>query len=337
MAFRDIAGHRQLIGLLARAVARDSLPPSLIFAGPEGVGKRRTALALAQALNCDAPRRRPAGGLPETLEQDACGACSACRRILSGGYADVLVLEPGEARVEDVRQAAGRAVYRPFEGRRRVTIVDEADRLLAPAQNALLKTLEEPAPASVFVLVTARPDALLATVRSRCPRLRFGPLSAAEIAGVLVAAHGYAETEARAAAAAADGSLGRALQRASGDHAAARDVAQQVLESLAPGGDARRRLEGAARLVADKTGDRRRVLGRLRALASLLRDLELLAARADERLIANADLGPGLRMLAASFDAERALRAFAAVDRSVDAIDRNASPKIVADWLAFQI
>ena len=84
-----------------------------------------------------------------------------------------------------MREAIDRTAYRPFEGRRRVVIVERADALLPEAQNALLKTLEEPPPASVFVLITARPDVLLPTVRSRCQRLRFAPLNAQDVAAIL--------------------------------------------------------------------------------------------------------------------------------------------------------
>src|SRR5437588_6147366 len=167
MPLRDIVGHQRTLALLAAAASRGTLPPSLSFAGPEGVGKYTAAIALARALNC------------EKAGKDACGACAACRRIARGVHADVLVLAPGETgsiKVDQVREAIDRSAYRPFEGRRRVVIVDQADALIPEAQNALLKTLEEPPAASVFVLVTARPDVLLPTVRSRCQRLRFAPL-----------------------------------------------------------------------------------------------------------------------------------------------------------------
>ena len=180
MPFRDIAGHRHLIELLSSAVVRGSLPPSLIFAGPVGVGKLRAAIALAQTLNC---LTRPNGGA------DACGTCAACTRIARGVHADVLLIQPGDTgaiKVDQIRDAIERAAYRPFEGRRRVVIIDDADEILVEAQNALLKTLEEPPPASTFVLVTSRPDVLLPTVRSRCQRLRFGRLAPAEIAEVLI-------------------------------------------------------------------------------------------------------------------------------------------------------
>ncbi len=366
MPFREIAGHRHLFALMTAAAVRGTLPPSLIFAGPEGVGKRRSAIALAQLLNCastvtvdyGAPDysaadsadgadsaasesdMHTASEVPsDAVGKDACGVCASCRRIARGVHADVLVIEPGDTgviKVDQARDAIERSAYRPFEGRRRVVIVDEADAILVEAQNALLKTLEEPPPASTFVLVTSRPDVLMPTVRSRCQRLRFGRLAAAEIAAVLIRDHGYAEADAHAAASASDGSLGLALEGASEEYAAARDAAARLLEGAAVSPDPRRRLEGAKALTGGGA-DRDELARRLRALASLVRDISVLVSRADERRLANADLRPLLARLVKSFDGERAVRAFAAVDRALSALDRNASPKIVADWVAMQI
>jgi DNA polymerase-3 subunit delta' len=334
MPFRDITGHRRLLDLLGRAAVRGSLPPSLIFAGPEGVGKRMAAVALAQLVNCAAPRD---GDSP-----DACGECASCKRIARGVHADVLVIAPGETgsiKVDQVRDAIERAGYRPFEGRRRVVIVDAAHEVLPEAQNALLKTLEEPPPASMFVLVTSRPDMLLPTVRSRCQRLRFGRLAPAEVADVLVRAHGYSESDAHAAAAASDGSIGAALEGGTEEVVEARESAARLLESLAAARDPRRRLDSAKALVGSgrESGSRDELTRRLHAVAAILRDIEVLSTGGGERALANADMKPLLASLQRSFDRERALQAFAAVDRALSALDRNASPKIVADWLAFQI
>jgi len=334
MSFRQIAGHRPLLDLLARASARGTLPPSLIFSGPEGVGKRTTALALAQALNCERPVAWGTG-------TSSCGECASCRRIARGVYADVLVIEPGDTgniKVDQVRDAIERAAYRPFEGRRRVVIVDGADALLPEAQNALLKTLEEPPAASVFVLITARPDMLLPTVRSRCQRLRFGPVAAGDIAAVLMRDHGLSSSEAHAAAVQSDGSVGRALEAADGSDEVvdARDAAARLLQGAAASTDPRRRLD-AAKVLAGGTSDRNELARRLRALSSLLRDLGVLLSRADDRALANVDLKPQLQSLLRSFDGERALRAFSAVDRALAGLERNASPKIVADWVALQL
>jgi DNA polymerase-3 subunit delta' len=139
MPFRDLQ-HRRLASLLARSVSRDALPPSLIFSGPDAAGMRDTAIATAQAINC----LQPTG---KGDERDACGVCAACSRIARGMHPDVIVVEPGDnasgsIKVEQVRDVIDRAGFRPFEGRRRVVIIDQADMLMAGAQNALLNTSE---------------------------------------------------------------------------------------------------------------------------------------------------------------------------------------------------
>jgi DNA polymerase-3 subunit delta' len=336
MPFRTIAGHGHLLELMAAAASRGTLPPSLIFAGPEGVGKRTAAVALAQLLNCTVPVSLP-GGVP-----DACGECASCTRIARRVHADVLIIEPGDTgsiKVDQVREAIERAGYRPFEGRRRMVIVDTADAMMPEAQNALLKTLEEPPASSLFVLVTARVDMLLVTVRSRCQQLRFGRLAPADVAAVLTTAHGFAEADAFAAASASDGSVGSALEGATEDFAAARDAARRVLQTAAASGDPRRRLDGARALLSGiRATELRDELGRrLRAVASMLRDIGALQVKADERTLANGDLKAELSALVRAFDGGRTQRAFAAVDTALAALDRNASPKIVADWIAFQL
>jgi DNA polymerase-3 subunit delta' len=255
----------------------------------------------------------------------------------------VIVLQPAESgsiKIEPVRDVIDRAQYRPFEGRRRVVIIEHADALTDDAQSALLKILEEPPSGSVFLLVTSAPDALLATVRSRCPRLRFGRLAAGEVAEALIRDHGYTETDARAVAADADGSIGAALDAEAADITEARMTAQQWLTHTARGGDAAARVQMAQAFFEKKSVpaiERARLAACLRALSSLLRDLGILSTRADARMLANADLHGALERLTAAYDSARSMRAFTAVDRALAALERNASPKVVADWVAFQI
>jgi len=363
MAFQDIVGHRQLTGLLARAIARDSLTPSLLLSGPEGVGKRLTAIAIAQALNCthrpSSIVHRPSSGasiddgrspiddgrstMPDgrSTMADGCGTCSACRRIARGAYPDVETIEPGEnasIKIEQVRAAIDQAVYRPFEGRRRVTIIDHADTMVSAAQNALLKTLEEPLPASVFVLVTSRPDKLLPTVRSRCAHLRFGRLQVSEVADILERVHQYTHAEALTAAAASDGSVRRALDLEADSVADARSDAEDLLKVA--GRDARTRLEQAKELLkggGTQSSEREHLGVRLQAMVSVLRDVGLLASGADARLLANIDRRPVLDGLLRSLDVDRIDRAFAAVTEAQEALDSNVGPKVVADWLAINV
>jgi DNA polymerase-3 subunit delta' len=335
--FRTIVGHSRLLSLLGRVIARDSMPPAVLLAGPPGVGKRLTAVAIAQAINCLQPQA------PKGFERDACGECTSCRRIARGIHPDVIVVEPGEMgtiKIEQLRDVIDRSQYRPFEGRRRVVIIDEADAAGDDAQSALLKTLEEPPSASVFILVSSMPDALLPTVLSRCPRLRFSPLTPNEVARALVQDHGYSEQDARIAAAESDGSIGRALESQSEDLTDARDAAQRILEETARNSDPGRRIN-LARALAEGKGspaeERNRLAVRLRSLGSLLRDVGIIATRADRAMLANTDLEKPLETLASSFDAQRSMRAYAAVDRALAALDRNASPKVVADWLLLEL
>jgi DNA polymerase-3 subunit delta' len=306
MSFRDVVaghGHGRLAGLFARSAARDLLPPSLIFSGSGG-GPREMAIALAQTLNCLTPVAF--GDQPDV--RDACGTCAICTRISRGVHPDVLIVVPGDngsIRIDQIRDVVERTAYRPFEGRRRVVILDEADTMAAAAQSALLKTLEEPPSSSTFILVTSRPDMLLPTVLSRCPRLRFQATAGETI------------------------------------DLDARDVAQEVLARAAASDDPSVRIDGAKDLLA-KTGgggrgDREQLASHLQAMASLLRDVELLSTRADPAALANSDVRPSLDRLAKAFAGERGIRAFTAVDRALAALDRNAGVKIVADWLVLQL
>jgi DNA polymerase-3 subunit delta' len=378
MPFRSIVGHRHVIELLNRAVRRDSLPPSLILSGPEGVGKRRMAVALAQALNCtniersESPTVRKSEGRtgdPRTsgpsdpgtsLSTDACGTCAACRRIERGIHPDVLLVDEKGIHPEvlefEVRERSAiinidvaRAVikvagYRPYEGRRRVVIIDPADAMERAAQNALLKVLEETPPATVFVLITTRPDVLYATIRSRCPQIRCGPLSVAEIADVLRRERGLSERDARAAAIVAAGSVARAIEATSEESTGARSQALALLQEAAAAREPSRLLDAmkATFGMEKRPGpapavEREQVTLSLRALSSLLRDVTMIGANARAGDLANADLQPDLERVAASLGRARLIRAFAAVDCALAALGGNANPKIVVDWLAFQI
>src|SRR3954470_14316231 len=119
MTLRQIIGHRRLTTLIARAIARESLPPTLLFAGPPGVGKWVVARATAQAVNCT--ERLTGGDLAPHLEIDACGTCRACDRIARGMHVDVMMIEPDDRasiKIDVIREVLSQTAFRPFEGRR---------------------------------------------------------------------------------------------------------------------------------------------------------------------------------------------------------------------------
>jgi len=316
----DVRGHERVRGILARALERDRLPPALLFAGPDGVGKKTLALVVAQAALCEqAPAPEP------------CGACRPCRRVAVAARPERLeelrreadrhpdedvwrnfrlhpdlVLAEGwwltrsgrprtepEIRVAQARDLIAEIAGAPFEARRRVFVVDDAHTMNDEAQNALLKSLEEPPPRSHVILVSSAPHGLRQTIRSRCQQLRFGPLSRAAVAAFLAEREGLGEAESRVRAARAGGSVGAALAVESEESARLRDDLLHLLER-APGLDPVGRMEAAEAL--EQTEDPALLLTVLR---SLLRDLAALRAGAPPVALVNADVAERLAALAA--------------------------------------
>ena len=309
-----------------------------MLTGPSGIGKYVVAKAVASTLNCLEPVLDRDG-----FPVDACGVCRACDRVERDVHVDVLVLEPDERasiKIDVIRDVLERTGFRPFEGRRRVVIIRDADTLEAASQNSLLKSLEEPPPSTVFLLTTAVPGALLPTVRSRCMRLQFGRLTEREVADVLVRDHGVGERDALAAAALADGRIGEALTLGSSDVAVLRETALLLLRQAAASTAAQTRLQAAAVLAtgtSKKERPREDVALVLRMLASMLRDIELLNTGGDMRALANPVVADELGSLTRGYAGSRARDAFVAVDRAIVALERNAGTKVVSEWLALQL
>ena len=192
-----VVGHDEAVAMLKEAVASGRVTHAWLFTGPPGIGKLHTARVFAAALNC------PAGGD---------GTCETCRRILRGVHPDVhLVVPEGDnLLVEDVRAVREEASRTHHESPTAVFILDEADRMTEAAANALLKVLEEPPPAVVFVLVARSVEALVGTVPSRARTLPFVSLSVAELTAALSSDLGLDPEQTAWAAAASHGRLARA-------------------------------------------------------------------------------------------------------------------------------
>ena len=174
-----ILGQRQVVDRLWRAMDRDGLHHAYLFEGPPGLGKHTVARLLAKAANCERQ------DLP-ALERP-CGACASCKLIESDNHPDVVTLAPLPDRktpvisVSQVRELVRSVALSRFSARRRFLIVDPVDAMRDEAANALLKTLEEPPPATGFVLVTAQVSSLLPTILSRCQRVRFSPVPVPDV------------------------------------------------------------------------------------------------------------------------------------------------------------
>ncbi|MCL5023874.1 MAG: DNA polymerase III subunit delta' [Nitrospirae bacterium] len=197
MAFKGIIGQERATRILLRTLERGKVPSAYLFSGESGIGKRYAALNLAKALNCRNNREAliaESGGTGEGGTSagqapgvDACDACPSCRKIDAGTHPDLVMLAPekGEIRVSEIRAVEDALSLRPFEGRRKVVILDDAETMNQSAANAFLKTLEEPPDESLLILISSNPDSLPETIRSRCSRIHFVPLTPEECGKVI--------------------------------------------------------------------------------------------------------------------------------------------------------
>ena len=275
MPWHQIAGQDRAVRLLRSALERGQPHHAYLLAGPAGVGKELLARLFAQAANCEAP---PA--------EQPCGSCPACAAIARGNHPDVAwVLPQSEAvsrgiisradleaapsreiRVDEVRALSRRLSLRAARGRRKIAVLAPAEAMNERAQNTLLKTLEEPPPATTFLLVSEQPDVLLATVRSRCARIQLAPLPEKVLVEQLVKRGAPAE-EARRRAARADGSLGRALSLDAEELERRRELLDSVEGALAAP-DERDALD-----LAEAAGERDAARGVADAVQAWTRDL----------------------------------------------------------------
>jgi len=169
--FREVVGQEGAVKILQNAIKNNRVAHAYIFAGPRGVGKTTIARILAKALNCENPQN----GEP-------CGECDNCKAIAKGNFPDLIEIDAASNRgIDDIRQLKESVAYAPIKGKYKVYIIDEAHMLTKEAFNALLKTLEEPPPRTVFVLCTTELDKIIPTIQSRCQRIIFRKLPEGEI------------------------------------------------------------------------------------------------------------------------------------------------------------
>ncbi len=206
MSWHSVRGHDDIVENLRQSRIQGRFPHAFFFAGPEGVGKRTFAQTLARALLCERSTEA-------TL--DPCNVCPSCLQVIGGTHPDVhMVARPEdkhELPIKVIRDLCAELSLKPARGARKVAIVDDADDLNDEAANAFLKTLEEPPPGSVLILIGTSPELQLETTISRCRVVRFSPLPESELA-TLLREQGVTSdpTEAARLARLAEGSVGRA-------------------------------------------------------------------------------------------------------------------------------
>lgn len=338
--FAKLVGNERVKEVLRRVLERGRVAGALLFVGEDGVGKRLFALELAKAMNC----RQPTG-------TEACDACPSCLRINQSRFpaydneddnrsrlvwsehTDVALVRPFKRiiRVPPMRELEREANYRPLEGRARFFIIEDADRLNESSSNALLKTLEEPPATSHLVLLTARPSALLPTIRSRCQVIRFAPLGVEEMQAHLTKERSLPKREANLLAHIARGSLGRALSTDLKSFREQRDAMLEVLSSLALTGDRARLLR-----IAEEMNDAKRkdeYEARLDVLEMLVHDVWALGLGMPQERIVNLEVDAELKKISERVPSTRAARWITEIENLRDQMTVNVNRKVATDAL----
>ena len=204
--FSEILGHEQIIEHLQNAIQMKKVSHAYILDGEEGAGKMMLARAFAQTLQCERGGTEP------------CGECHSCKQALSGNQPDIITVgheKPASIGVEDIRgQLCGDIQIKPYSSPYKIYIVDEAEKMTVQAQNALLKTIEEPPAYGVILLLTTNADAFLLTILSRCVTLKLRPVKSEVIRAYLMEKYQIPDYQADVCTAFARGNVGKAQRLA---------------------------------------------------------------------------------------------------------------------------
>ncbi|MDI6776042.1 MAG: DNA polymerase III subunit delta' [Syntrophales bacterium] len=324
MSFKDIYGHDKQIGILQAAVARSRVPHAYLFYGMKGIGKRTTAVVFAKALNC-----REGGDV-----FDACDKCSSCRKTDHRNHPDVTIIEAeGQfIRIREIRDIQNQMKFKPFEGGKRIFIIVDADKMNITSANALLKTLEEPSPSNILILITSRPYQLPLTVLSRCQHLRFNPLLKETIHSFLQDRLVMDSESAMVLASSSGGSIGKALEMSKDAFLTLRN---EVLSKISEN-----RMKDPPNILSFASNfgkDRREIIDRLDILRICYRDALVYKETAEMERLINQDHTDIIKSIADRLSGQDIMNNIKTVDWASDAIDRNANKALTLEAMMFKI
>ncbi|MEA1971488.1 MAG: DNA polymerase III subunit delta' [Thermodesulfobacteriota bacterium] len=321
MPFSDIYGQDKQISVLQSTMKRDRVPHAYLFHGIKGIGKRTAAKILAKALNC------------REKNDDSCGRCPSCLKIEHGNHPDVVFIEPEGVfiKINKIRELQDQIRFRPFEGRKRIFVITDADRMNDASANALLKTLEEPNPSNILILTTSRVHKLPQTIISRCQKIRFNPVQPEVISSFLTDRMSMTEEPAWNIASSAGGSIGRAMEIRKNSSL---DFKNDVIKILSTA----RTVPMPLLFLADNFGkDRDSALQRLDILRGWYRDMLVYRETHDVNKLIHRDIADATKKLSERMAKADILESIKTISNTHSAIERNVNRQLMLEFMAFRL
>src|SRR5437667_2399133 len=323
MGLNQFLGNPATIETIKKQLEQGCLPHSMLFIGIQRIGKHTLADFIAMAANC-------LDGRP-----DFCGQCRSCRKILENCHPDVKHYEPeGQfIKIGQMRELSREVFFRPFEGKCRFFIVDEADKMNLEAANSILKTLEEPPESSHLILISNKQNELLSTIRSRCQIYRFGSLPASNIEQVLTKKLNHSDEDLPLLSRISQGSIGRALSLDLKEYKESRQELFNLLEVCSQNF----LYTQAAKSITSLAREPEAFGNKVEILYSLLHDLFLLKADASSELITHWDIRGKLLSLCCNFSFQQIADGTKALDHIETGVRRNISKPLALDHFVFRL
>lgn len=309
MAFKDIIGNDRIKRILRKTLQKKKIPNSLLFSGPEGVGKKDMALVMAKAMNC------------QQKKDDACEACASCRAINRRNFPDIMELSPirDVIRIDQMRILKQTAYFRPMVAKKRVFIVEDAEKMTDEASNSLLKILEEPPHFSYIILITQNPYMIIPTIKSRCQVLTFSRVSRENIEKVLTE-KGYEEEKAKIISLLMRGNLKQAINLEWEEIQARRRQTWQFFLSLIKEENTSLFLKNFSSTRAVAKEELSKVL---EILSSFCRDLILIKEKGDVHLLLNPDYEEEIKKTEKLLSLELSMNFLTKIEYALYALGKN--------------
>lgn len=334
--FEPIVGQDSPIRILQRFLRRAAVPHAMLFTGIEGIGKRSTARAAAMALNCRQGTKSVEEGPAAAFDQP-CRKCTFCRQVMDAKHPDIIEIVPrkGILRIDQIRGLLATLAMKPFSAVYRVVIICDAHKMNREAGNALLKILEEPPKGTILILTARQRSDLLPTIVSRCRHIRFNPLSADNIAGLLAEAVELDAPRSKTLAKAAGGSYTRALNLAQGGWRQRRDwlIRAAGLDRI----DHQERLASTLALAFafELARDKARIDEDLETMKSWIRDLAIWPFQPQE--VINGDRSEALQQVRGHLSDRQLTQMWETLEKAQKDIAGNANLRLTLDVMALRI